>query len=148
MTTIFERLREDHDKHRTLLELCAKTHGASDGREELFAKVHAELVSHANAEEKVLYAVLLAEDLTQEKARHSIAEHKTMDDLLDELGKMDHSNPNWVRKFATLHEEVLHHMEEEEREVFQLGGKVLGAAQKTAMVAEFDREKARELEDL
>ena len=34
MTTIFERLREDHDKHRTLLDICAKTHGDSEGRKE------------------------------------------------------------------------------------------------------------------
>ncbi len=148
MTTIFERLREDHDKHRTLIDLCAKTHGASEGRDELFAKVRAELRSHANAEEKVFYAALLAADLTQGKARHSIAEHKTMDDLLDELGEMDRSNPNWVRKFETLQEEVVHHMEEEELEVFQLGGKVLDAKQKTDLVAEFDHEKSKELNNL
>lgn len=145
MTTIFERLREDHDKHRTLLDLCAKTHGASDGRDELFTKVRAELVSHANAEEKIFYAILLAADPTQEKARHSIAEHKTMDDLIEELDSMDYSNPNWVRKFETLQEKALHHMEEEEREVFQLGGKVLSDAQKAELVADFEREKAHEL---
>ena len=145
MTTIFERLRNDHDKHRTLLNLCAKTHGDSEGREELFAKVRAELESHANAEERVFYAALMADELTQEKARHSVAEHKTLSDLITALEEMEFSNPNWVRKFDTLVENALHHMDEEEQEVFQLGGTVLSEKQKTAMVAAFDAEKAKEL---
>ena len=145
MTTIFERLTEDHDKHRTLLKLCAKTHGDSDGRDELFRKVKAELEAHANAEEKIFYAALITEDLTQGKARHSIAEHKTLSDLIETLEEMEFSNPNWVRKFDTLVEEALHHMEEEEHEVFQLGGKVLSEKQKVELAAAFVEQKDKEL---
>ncbi|HBL88326.1 MAG TPA: hemerythrin, partial [Alcanivorax sp.] len=45
--TLFEALREDHDTQRTLLGLLIKTHGDSDGREELFEKVKKALTSHA-----------------------------------------------------------------------------------------------------
>ena len=48
--TLFEALREDHDTQRTLLGLLIKTHGDSDGREELFEKVKKALTSHAAAE--------------------------------------------------------------------------------------------------
>ena len=146
MKTIFERIREDHDKHRTLLDLVEKTHGDSEGREELFARLKAELDAHAAAEERCFYSRIMEESLTQEKGRHSVAEHKTMDDQLKELCEMDYSNPNWIRKFRDFKECAEHHMEEEEREVFQLAGKVLSESEKTDMVAEFNQLKGEEME--
>lgn len=41
--TLFEELRDDHDMQRTLLDLLVKTEGDSEGRDELFRKVKAEL---------------------------------------------------------------------------------------------------------
>lgn len=145
MKTIFERLREDHDKHRTLLDLVAKTHGNSEGRQELFERLRSEMSAHAAAEDRCFYARLIEERLTQEKGRHSVAEHKTLDDQLEELGEMDLSNPNWIRKFSEFRECAEHHMREEEREVFQLAGKVLSASEKTDLTQVFDTLKAEEM---
>lgn len=145
--TIFDHIREDHERQRTLMKLIAKTSGDSEGRQELYPKFAAELRAHAAAEEQVFYSELLAANLTRDKAGHSVHEHKVMEDLLDELDDMDFSSPHWLPKFRELAEENEHHMTEEEQEVFQIAGRVLTDAQKHEMVAKMAALKAEHLKD-
>ncbi|HAD98757.1 MAG TPA: hemerythrin [Cryomorphaceae bacterium] len=130
---IFESLREDHQKQRTLVDILVKTHGDSEGRDEIFQKLKHELQIHADAEERYFYKPLIDSDLTQEKARHSIAEHHEMDELIEELENTDYSSPHWVAVAKKLHERVHHHLDEEEHEVFQMAGKALNETQKTTL---------------
>ncbi|MBF98049.1 MAG: hemerythrin [Owenweeksia sp.] len=130
---IFESLREDHQKQRTLVDVLVKTHGDSEGRDEIFQKLKHELQIHADAEERYFYKPLIDSDLTQEKARHSIAEHHEMDELIEELENTDYSSPHWVAVAKKLHERVHHHLDEEEHEVFQMAGKALNETQKTTL---------------
>ena len=133
MATIFEELRKDHDKQRTLVDLVVKTKGDSEGRRELLDNLRKALRSHESAEEKHFYVPLMKADLTQEKARHSIAEHHEMDELLDELEQTDFSSSGWLATAEKLRERVLHHLDEEENEVFQMAGKVLTEEQKSKL---------------
>lgn len=141
--TIFESLRADHDAQRTLIDLVTKTHGDSDGRNELYAKLKRELEAHAGAEERYFYVPLMEEDLTQDKARHSVSEHKELDDFIERLDEYDMSGSQWLQTANELKERLLHHLEEEEREVFQLAGKVLGDDEKTSLAAEYEAEMER-----
>lgn len=137
---IFEALREDHDKQRTLVDLLTKTHGDTDGREEIFERLKTELEEHAAAEERHFYVPLIDEDLTQDKARHSIAEHQEIDELIATLDKTDRSSPAWLSTARKLKEKVTHHLDEEEREVFQMAGKVLSDEQKAELAEEYREE--------
>lgn len=137
---IFEALREDHDKQRTLADQLIKTQGDSEGRDELFAKLKTELKAHAAAEERCFYIPLMEHDLTQEKSRHSVAEHHEIDEMIEKLEKTDYSSPAWLAEAKNLHHRVHHHLEEEEHEVFQMGGKVLTDAQKTSLATEYRQE--------
>jgi len=128
--TLFDALREDHQTQRTLLELLVKTEGASDGRDALFHKAKAALQRHAAAEERALYIPMMEHDLTQEKARHSVAEHHEIDELLETLEETSYSSPGWLAHARRLQEQVIHHLDEEEQEVFQLAGRVLHDDQK------------------
>lgn len=139
--TLFEALRADHDIQRTLLDLLVRTHGHSDGREELFQKVKTELTAHAAAEERALYVPMMDVDLTQEKARHSIAEHHEIDEMLEELEATDFSSPAWLSGARKLQELVSHHLDEEEREVFQLAGRALDESHKTELAETYREEK-------
>lgn len=131
--TLFEALREDHQTQRTLLELLVKTEGDSEGREELFRKVKAELQYHAAAEERALYVPMMEYDLTQEQARHSVAEHHEIDELIETLEETSYSSPGWLAQARKLQELVTHHLDEEEHEVFQLAGRALDDAQKSQL---------------
>ncbi|WP_148861052.1 hemerythrin domain-containing protein [Marinobacter fonticola] len=134
---IFEALREDHDKQRTLIDLLCKTEGDSEGREELFGKVKAELARHAAAEERHFYVPLMKDDHTQEKARHSIAEHHEMDEMIEELESTDMSSPHWLAVAKQLQDQLHHHLDEEEQEVFQQAGKVLPEEQKASLANQY-----------
>ncbi len=127
---IFEALREDHDIQRDLVKRLIETSGDQDARDELFIALRSELESHAEAEERHFYVPLIESDLTQEKARHSIAEHHEIDELIEELENTEYSSPGWLVTAKKLQEKVEHHLSEEEHEVFQMAGKVLSAKQK------------------
>ncbi len=134
---IFEALREDHGVQRTLSDLLVKTHGDSEGRDELFDKLKRQLQAHAKAEERYFYIMLMEDDLTQEKARHSVAEHHEIDELIETLEKTEFSSPAWVGHAEKLRKRLNHHLDEEEHEVFQMAGKVLTEQQKTSLSGEY-----------
>ena len=142
---IFEALREDHEKQRTLVDLLVKTHGDSEGREELFERLVSELERHAMAEERNFYIHLMQEDQTQEKARHSVSEHHEMDELIEKLRDMDRSSSQWVATAEKLRERVHHHLDEEEQEVFQMAGKVLSNKQKEELAESYHSDMTAEV---
>lgn len=140
--TLFEALREDHDTQRDPAGPFDQTHGDSDGREELFEKVKKALTSHAAAEERALYIPMMELDMTQEKARHSVAEHHEIDELVEELEDTDFSSPGWLAAARKLHDLVTHHLDEEEQEVFQLAGRALSDDAKARLADTYRDEMA------
>ncbi len=136
-TTIFEALRNDHDLQRELIEQLCATEGADGDRPAIFARLKFELEAHAKYEEREFYVPLMVEDLTQEKARHSVAEHKDLDDFVEQLESYDMSAPQWLITARELRHKLLHHLEEEEREVFQLAGKALSDEQKSSLAEQY-----------
>ncbi|MGB3735668.1 MAG: hemerythrin domain-containing protein [Ilumatobacter sp.] len=143
--TIFEALRADHDTQRTLVDLLTKTEGDSDGRNELFGRLKRELSAHAAAEERYFYVPLMEVDLTQESARHSVAEHKELDDFVEKLESYDMGGSQWLQTAQELSERLLHHLDEEETEVFPVAGKALTDDQKDSLAdgyrADMERHK-------
>ena len=116
MATIYELLKKDHDKHRDLLAKLAETAGDSDERRKLWESFYCDVGAHAAAEEETFYAPLMEDEDGQPKGRHSVAEHKELDDIVQELVEMEMSSPGWLTRFKTLRERYEHHIEEEEEE--------------------------------
>jgi hemerythrin-like domain-containing protein len=141
---IFDALRDDHETQRTLVGLLVKTHGDSDGRRELFERLTRELAAHAAAEERAFYVALMQHDETQEKARHSVAEHHELDELVERLEGTEMSAPHWLTTARELAERLVHHLDEEEHEVFQMAGKVLTESQKTSLAGDYRDEMERQ----
>jgi len=145
---IYERLTQDHDTQREMARKLAETSGDSAERRALFEKFKLELESHANAEEQTFYATLIEKPEGQEKARHSIAEHKDAADLIEELENTDMGTGAWLQKFEKLKHEVIHHVDEEEQEVFVLAKTLIAGEKANSLVAEFDDRKADERVEL
>ena len=141
--TIFEAIRDDHDTQRTLIDLVVETEGASEGREELWAKLKVELEAHAAAEERYFYVPLMEHDETQDAARHSVAEHKELDDFVEQLEGYDMSGSQWVQTARELRERLLHHLEEEETEVFPVAGRVLADDSKDSLGTDYESDMTR-----
>ena len=145
--TIFESLRDDHETQRTLADLVIKTTGDSDGREELWQRLKRELEAHAGAEERYFYIPLIEHDETQDKARHSVSEHKELDDFIEQLDEYDMSGSQWLQTAKELVNRLTHHLDEEEHEVFQMAGKVLSDADKESLATEYEADMARRRKD-
>ena len=134
---IFEEIRKDHEKQRNLIAELIETVGESDERKDLWARLKEELEGHENAEERYFYNPLMKHDLTQGMARHSIAEHHEIDELVEELDGTDMTAPKWLLTAKKLKEMLEHHLEEEEHEIFQQAGKALTEAEKSKLAEQF-----------
>ncbi|WKL57773.1 hemerythrin domain-containing protein [Asticcacaulis sp. ZE23SCel15] len=139
---IFTALIADHNKHRKLLD---KIEAADkDARLEHFAAFALEAKAHAAAEEQALYSVMMANPDLTSKARHSVAEHKEIEDLIDEIAELDAGSKAWSEKFSELKHEYLHHIEEEEEEMFPAADEELTKTEERDMGKVFKDRKPKE----
>ena len=143
-TDIFARLVEDHELHRDLLAKLGDTHGAGAERSRLFEHLTKELKSHAAAEEQALYSTMMRKPETTEETRHSVAEHKEIEDLLNDLAATEMESREWAGKFEHLRHRYTHHIDEEEDENFPDFARYLTQEDVTYMRSVFERRKQEE----
>ena len=144
-TQIFERLKQDHDRHRELLDKICDTSGDTEERNELFTELTKELKSHAAAEEQALYSTMLRKPPTTDETRHSVAEHHEIDEMLNDLAATDMSTGGWLLKFQQFEEKYRHHIKEEEKEVFALARQLIDDKEAEQLAKEFDERKSHEM---
>lgn len=86
MTNIYDELRASHAKQRRLCSSMVRTLARNPAkREALFRELRVELAAHAAAEERYLYVPILMYDTGLNSARHALAEHHEMDELVEDL---------------------------------------------------------------
>lgn len=142
---IFKDLEADHARHRKMLADLGETVGDSPERREQFEALSIELQAHAAAEEESLYATMLACPELRDEARHSVSEHKEIDDFLGELYEIDMGSGAWLTKFKEMRERYLHHIDEEEEEMFPSAAKTLSAKAEQEMAKVFEARKPKEV---
>jgi len=142
---IFKDLKADHDRHRDMLSKLGETSGASEERKTLFEALRKELQAHAAAEEESLYATMLARPELREDARHSVSEHKEVDDFLGELLEIEMSSSAWLTKFKEMRHRYLHHIDEEEEDMFPEAAKTLSDEDEKRIAKVFEERKPQEL---
>ena len=127
-------LKTDHDKVKKLLaELETTTERGIKTREELFATIKGELSIHEVIEEEIFYPALKSHPKAKDIVLEGYEEHHVVDLLMGELESLDVSDESWGAKAIVMKENIEHHIEEEEGEMFKQARSV------------FDRQ---ELEDL
>ena len=134
---IFEAIRKDHDTQRSLLEKLISTSGDTKKRDQIFKDIKNELEVHANAEERHFYKPLISNDMMQDKARHGIAEHHEIDELIEKLEETDYDSSAWLKIAKDLKEKVEHHLDDEEHAFFQLAGKVFSETKKKSLAKDY-----------
>lgn len=143
--TIFDRLKQDHDVHRAMFAKMADARDDAEQLKKLFDEFKVEVTAHAAAEEETLYATMLSRPDLREDAQHSVSEHKEIDDYLEELDELKFDGEAWRKKFAKMKERYLHHIEEEEEEMFPDAAKELTADEEKKLAATFAKRKPAEL---
>jgi iron-sulfur cluster repair protein YtfE (RIC family) len=122
----FTLLKDDHEKVAGLLEkIDETTERATKGREELFTQLKNELDIHTRIEEEILYPVLEEYEETRDISLEAYEEHALVKQLLGELAAAPKNDEQWTAKFTVLKENIEHHVEEEEGEMFKKARKVL-----------------------
>lgn len=116
----FALLKADHEKVAGILEtLEDTTERAVKGRDELFAQLKAELDLHAMIEEEIFYPALEDTEEAREITLEAYEEHRLVKQLLAELEAEPKDTEEWTAKFTVLKENIEHHVEEEEGEMFK-----------------------------
>lgn len=146
-TDIFDRLIADHELHRELLARIGEAQGPGAERAALFERLTKELKSHAAAEEQALYSTMLRKPETTDETRHSVAEHKEIEDLLNDLAATDAASGEWSGKFEHLRHRYTHHIDEEEEENFPDYQRLLTQEDVAHMRSVFERRKQEEREE-
>ena len=127
-------LRRDHDKVKTLLrELEPTTERAVKTRTELFDRIKSELTVHEIIEEEIFYPTLKQHPKAKDIVLEAYEEHGVVDTLMGELEALPVEDDTWGAKAKVMIENIEHHIEEEEGEMFDKARQV------------FDREELEQL---
>jgi hypothetical protein len=137
---IFEALRVSHETQRGLCARLLAGLADTPERGQVFQELKHELIAHETAEERCFYVPLFEHDATVDAARHAIAEHHQMDEMVESLEAMDAASAQWQECARKLCDKVEHHLGEEERKFFQEAGKVLTEAQKLSLAKDYEAE--------
>ena len=122
----FTLLKDDHEKVAGILEkIDETTERGIKGREELFTQLKSELEIHTRIEEEILYPTLEEYEETRAISLEAYEEHAVVKQLLKELSSQPKDDEQWTAKFTVLKENIEHHVEEEEGEMFKKARKVL-----------------------
>ncbi|HWC15334.1 MAG TPA: hemerythrin domain-containing protein [Actinomycetota bacterium] len=122
----FELLEDDHKKVKKMLgELEDTTERATTTRQQLFARLKQDMVVHEALEEELLYPTLKEHDKTKEVSLEGYEEHHVVNEIMAELEETPVDDERWAAKFAVMKENIEHHIEEEEGEMFKKGRQVL-----------------------
>ena len=137
---IYALLKQDHERAKGLFE---KINGSEDGRErdKLFQELRRELLLHKEAEERTFYAALSNLPEISDRIEEAMEEHVDVEELLEELDGLDSEDDDFAAQLEELREEVEHHVEEEEGDIFEQARKLLDETQAKKLAREFQAEK-------
>lgn len=138
-------LKQDHNKVKKILEeLLETTARAKVKRRELLETLKQELQIHEKVEEKLFYPKLKKGD-SKEEIIEAYEEHHVVDVLLAEIENTEFNDESWKAKVTVLQENLLHHIKEEENEIFPKAHKKLGEKALNKMGEEIKAMKQEEM---
>jgi iron-sulfur cluster repair protein YtfE (RIC family) len=114
-------LKEDHQEVKDLFEDYEEIEEADgQGRESIFEQIKTLLSVHSQIEEEIFYpAVARAQDEEAgDLIKEAREEHRLVMQLLEELSGLTPGEDAFEAKMKVMKENVLHHAEEEQRDIF------------------------------
>lgn len=113
-------LTADHKKVKKLFKDFdkLKESGSDEDKQEIVSEICTELSFHAQLEEEVFYPAVRQAIDDDDLMDEAIIEHAGAKELIAQLEATDPSEPFYNAKVTVLGEEIDHHVEEEEGEMF------------------------------
>ena len=136
-------LKEDHDKVKKAFKEFEKMDRAdTDSCRQMVETVCADLRVHTTLEEEIFYPAVREAIDDEDILNEAAVEHETAKMLIEQLENMEPDDPNYYATFTVLGEYVMHHVKEEEGEMFPQAKK----AEELDLEALGERMKARKEE--
>lgn len=119
-TQILGDLKEDHKRVKKAYRDFQKLDAQEDPEscEQIVLQVLDELSMHAAIEEELLYPAAREAIADEHLIDEAEVEHESMHALIDQLRQMSPDDDKYAARFTVLCEYVLHHVKEEESEMF------------------------------
>ena len=114
-------LIEDHDNVRAMFkkyERMSQAGAKTEERNALAAVICAELTMHAQIEEEIFYPAVRGTLEDKELIDEALVEHSSAKELISQLAGMEAKDQLFDAKVKVLGEQIDHHVEEEENEMF------------------------------
>ena len=118
---ILQLLHQEHEEVQGLFEQFQKSVSAKNGEKKADAiskQILDDLKLHTELEEKIVYPNLKEQE--PKIFYESEEEHHVVDLLIKELERMKVSAPEYAAKMTVMEENVKHHIQEEESQMFKL----------------------------
>jgi iron-sulfur cluster repair protein YtfE (RIC family) len=123
-------LEADHKKVKGLLaDLEKTTERGVRTRQELFERIREELTVHEVIEEEIFYPALKEHPRAKDLVLEAFEEHHVVDRLMGELSELAPDDETWGAKAKVMQENLEHHIEEEEGEMFPKARRVFNAVE-------------------
>lgn len=137
----FNLLKADHRKVEELFSQLESASGQAKMR--VFEQIKMELELHTHIEEKIFYPALEKPKQTHDLTLEAYEEHDVVKKLLREMSKAKSATEEWQAQAKVLQENVEHHVEEEENELFEKAEAALSEEQIEALGEQMQAEKER-----
>lgn len=132
MTDIYQCLVNDHDDLKSMLAELLTLDENDDYREVLIENISTLLMSHARAEESVFYNSIRAVS-DSDIVMHGYKEHMEAEAVLRKLQLKEVTGTDWTTAAKDLQKALLHHISDEESDIFDEARKI------------FSQEEARQM---
>lgn len=123
-----ELLKADHRKVAELFDKVEATESEKQ-HQQLFEKIKTELETHTHIEETVLYPRLEEYEELKDMVLEAYEEHKQVKTLIREIERLAEGSERFDAKLKVMGENVEHHVEEEENEMFPKVQRLIQAQQ-------------------
>jgi len=137
----FSLLKADHRKVEDLFQRLEAARGNAKLR--VFEQIKTELELHTHIEEKIFYPALEKPEQTHDLTLEAYEEHAVVKNLLKELSRARTATEEWEAQAKVLQENVEHHVEEEENELFKKADAALSEEDIEGLGERMAAEKAR-----
>jgi len=128
-------LKQDHSYVQSLFNKFDRTgRNSFDKKFKLYDEIRFELERHTHVEEEVFYPAI--KELGPEGKKlisEAMKEHKEVNVLIGQIDRLSPTDENFEDRVQSLIEQVEHHVEEEEREIFHFAQENCSAEQLETM---------------
>jgi len=138
---ILSLIEADHRKVEELFDQFEELEGKK--AQECFKQIYKELTLHARVEELVFYPALREYEEMEGYIEEAESEHNSVKILLEQMKSLKPSDSEFETKMTHLQESVMHHVEEEEDEIFEAVRSAMDEAELEELGQEFQTTKTK-----